>query len=146
MMPPRMRLGTPYMKTPILLLEFEVQGQLRRKSNSRRIVTGEDGNTRVIKSEEALSYADDFARQITGDMKLGVGGKDQHLRMDVVVYYTSFKPDLSVELLEDLMQETGIISNDRWIREIHAYAAIDKKNPRVRVRLYELPSCGLIPF
>lgn len=126
------------MKTPILLLEFEVQGQLQRKSNSRRVVIKDD-KVSVIKSEKALDYAEDFAKQITGDIRGGFGSDKQHLRMDVIVYYTSYRPDLSTELLKDMLEETGIISNDRWIREEHSWAFIDKYNPRVRVRLYELP-------
>lgn len=121
-----------------LLLEIKVRGTLRRKGNSRRIVKPKGQNWRVIKSEKSLNYAEDFAKQITGDMKLELGNKDQHLRMDVIVYYPNFRYDLSVELLKDLLQATGVLKDDRWIREEHLYAFIDKTNPRVKVRLYAI--------
>lgn len=120
-------------------LQFQVYGQPARKSNSRRIVTNRrTKKPMVIKSEAALEYSAEFLSQVPGWAKLGLGGPDEPLLLWAVVYYKSNQPDLSVELIKDLLQEAGVISNDRYIRGELLFGKVDRENPRILITLFRL--------
>jgi Holliday junction resolvase RusA-like endonuclease len=130
-----------------LLTEFEITGQPARKSNSRRIVKNKKTNKPLlIKSEVALNYTSEFLSQVPAEAKQRFGGLDKPLALYVVVYYKSRRPDLSIELIMDLLEKSGVVQNDRYIREQRAWGFVDKKNPRIRLRLYSLPQDRVIPF
>lgn len=130
-----------------LLLELDIDGQPARKSNSRRLVTNRKTNKPMfIKSEAALEYEGHFFKQVPGSAKRGLGSLDEPLAMFVVVYYQSRRPDLSVELIMDLLEKTEVVANDRYIYETRAWKFFDKDHPRIRLRLYALPPKRLIPF
>lgn len=120
-----------------LLLQFSILGHLPRKSNSR-IAIVRKGKPRVILSKEARDYNKDMARQVTGDMKLGVGSLKVNLAIQACVFYRSRRSDLSIELFLDTMQREGIIKDDRYVVEQFLYGYVDKHNPRVNARLYEI--------
>lgn len=105
---------------------YTVLGELASKSNSRQVVK-RGGLTRVIKSEKALQYEQDFMKQ--------VGRPTSPLQGDVVLtvwaYYASRRPDLDESLLMDCIQRRGILENDRQIKEKHVYWGLDPKRPRV---------------
>ena len=54
------------------------------------------------------------------------------LRVSMTIYYASQRPDLDPSLILDAMQGK-IYVNDRQVREIHLYHAIDKDNPRAEI-------------
>jgi Holliday junction resolvase RusA-like endonuclease len=76
------------------------------------------------KSDAALQWVDDALRQIPGSARLGLGSKEQPLCISFWVRYASRRPDLSVELIMDVLQKAGVISDDRWVYETHAYKEI----------------------
>ena len=108
----------------------EIKGEPASKSNSRRLIRVK-GKARVIKSEKALRYKEEFLSQVKaledpleGDVEFGV-----------VVWYATRRPDLDVSLIMDLLQDAGVIKNDRQIKIIRAYHQLDKENPRVVIGL-----------
>jgi len=133
-----------------LLAEFTVDGQPPRKSNQRRLVTrgrGPKAKAMIIKSDAARAYVEHFALSVPGEYRdRAFGSLEENLRVDVVVYYTSRRPDLSVELIKDCLENAGVIKNDRYIREEHLYGFVDKENPRTSIRLYRIPSDRTSPF
>lgn len=122
------------------LLNIAVPGQLPRKSNSRRLVT-KGRKPMVIKSKKALEYTDHFlesVKDIAESLDRPFGSRNELLSIVGVIYYPSYRSDLSIELLTDLLQKANIISDDRWIRLHVVWAVIDKENPRVDVTIYEI--------
>lgn len=102
----------------------EVLGEPASKSNSRRLVRVR-GTPRVIKSEKAIKYKKLFLSQVSEDHPI-----EGDVELGVVVWYATRRPDLDVSLIMDLLQEAGVIVNDRQIKIIKAYHQIDKENPR----------------
>ncbi|MGQ9459007.1 MAG: hypothetical protein ACUVS5_12090 [Anaerolineae bacterium] len=78
----------------------------------------------VVKSEEALAYAESFVAQVQGMVRElsaeGVLPLHTAVWVDVVVEYPTDARDLDVELLLDLLQVAGIVVNDNQVRCIHA--------------------------
>jgi len=105
---------------------------LDSKSNSRRLVN-RGGQPRIIKSEVSLQYVEDFCRVFRSkEPFLGP------VSLTVYAYYKDNRRDLDVALLQDCLQASGIIGNDRAIVEVHAYKRLDKKNPRTVFQLAEI--------
>ncbi len=131
-----------------LLAEFTVSEQPPRKSNQRIIARrGPGGSPMVIKSKNARKYVDHFIPSVPEEYRtLGVGALDDDLRLDIIVWYTSRRPDLSVELIKDCLEAAGVIKNDRYVREEHLYGFVDKENPRTMIRLYRIISDREVPF
>ena len=122
-----------------LLMEFEILGEPGSKGNSRQIVTNQNtGRPMVIKSRKSLEYEHIFNMQVNGSMALGLGSPEERLAIWVLVYYRSHRPDVSIELIKDLMEKAGIISNDRYIKAHFIFGEIDKNNPRSLIRIYKI--------
>ena len=102
-------------------------GEPASKANSRRLVRF--GNmSRLIKSQKALNYSDAFKQQCTPLQQLMTGD----LRVTMVIYYASRRPDLDESLILDLMQ--GLIyENDRQVKERHTYWRLDPDQPRAEI-------------
>ena len=129
------------------MVEFTIIGQLYSKSNSRQIVF-HGKHPSVIKSAEALNYV----KASTLQLKIQLGSSETiegYIRLDIDVFYSSKKPDLDVSLLMDVMQRQidrktkivlfrGVYKNDRQVAICNAKKFIDRKNPRVVVRITEL--------
>jgi Holliday junction resolvase RusA-like endonuclease len=109
-----------------------IPGQPPRKSNNRRIVRSKRG-PRLIKSQEALDWMEAACACIPPECRLGWGSPDQPIRVTCYCYYETHRPDLSVELVLDTLQMAGVISDDRYVYEIHAYKEFSKRMPGVRV-------------
>jgi len=121
--------------TPIRL---SISGQPPRKSNSRRIVRdARSDRPRVIKSAKAIEWTLSALCQIPDDARLQVGSPDRPLAITFWVRYASRRPDLSVELILDTLQKAGVIADDRYVFETHAYKEIDRENPGVEVLIEE---------
>ncbi len=131
-----------------LLAEFIITGQPPRKSNQRMIVSrGRGGPPMVIKSKEAREYLSHFIASVPEKYRdLNLGSLKDDLRLDIIVWYTSRRPDLSVELIKDCIEAAGVIKNDRYIREEHLYGFVDKQDPRTSIRLYSITSNRSLPF
>jgi Holliday junction resolvase RusA-like endonuclease len=119
-------------------IRLHIAGQPPRKSNSRRIVTNRrTGKPMVIKSQGARDWAGDAAKQIPASARQRVGSVERPLAITFWVRYASRRPDLSVELILDLLEKAEVISNDRHVYEFHAYKEFDKDNPGVEILIQE---------
>ena len=59
---------------------------------------------------------------------------EDDIELIVDVWYKSRRPDLEIELIQDIMQ--GIIyKNDRQIKKKIAERFLDRDNPRARIRI-----------
>jgi hypothetical protein len=119
------------------LVDLVILGNLPRKSNQRRIVKVRN-KPLIIKSKQALAYTDSFLKQVPEESKLGLGDKQNPLALWAHVHYQSNRSDLSVELLKDLLEKAGVVTNDRWIKAEFLFAAIDQDHPRVELALYAM--------
>lgn len=118
------------------MISLFIHGQPPRKSNSRRIVTNHrTGKPMLIKSPEALAWVNSALEQIRPTDCQGIGSAEHPIRATFNVYYETRRPDLSVELVKDVLQKAGVISDDRHIYEEHSYKWFSKERPGVRVEL-----------
>lgn len=120
------------------VLKFEVLGEPGRKSNQRRIVRGKNGAPMIIKSEKAMNYQTKFLAQVPAEYKLGLGSKEEPLALRVVTWYKSNRPDISTELIQDLLEKAGVVSNDRWFKAVFCFGNIDSENPRSEIEIYKI--------
>lgn len=117
------------------MISLWIEGQPPRKSNSRRIVTNRQTNKpMLIKSKQALTWVKAAVAQIPPDVRnLKMGSAERPLAIVFIVYYKTRRPDLSVELIQDMLQEAGVISDDRHVYETHAFKNFDPENPGVEI-------------
>jgi len=140
-------------------LSFTILGQVPSMKNRRQLVTvdkGQDTERRLfIKSPEALAYEKDALRQVPPRCRLRLEGP---LRMRLVLYYRSQRPDMDEQLLLDILQDrwsrtkpsnpivpsqrvllqSGVYRNDRQVVERHTYKRFDAGNPRAEVTIWQL--------
>lgn len=123
-----------------LLADFTVSGQPPSKSNRRQIVTaGRGGRPMLIKSQEARDYVEHFNEEAPEEYKgQEWGNLDYDLAAVFLVWFSSRRPDLTVEMIKDSLQDAEIIKNDRYIREEYIFGYVDKENPRARILLYHI--------
>jgi Holliday junction resolvase RusA-like endonuclease len=117
------------------VISLWIEGQPPRKSNSRRIVVNrQTKKPMLIKSREALNWVKAAIDQVAPELReLRMGSADKPLAIVFIVYYKTRRPDLSVELIMDMLQEAGVISDDRYVYETHAYKNFDPENPGVEI-------------
>jgi len=108
-------------------LSLIIFGEPASKANSRRVVRF-GTMSRLIKSQKALNYSDVFKQQCRPLAKLMTGD----LRVTMVIYYASRRPDLDESLILDLMQDR-VYENDRQVKERHTYWRLDPENPRSEI-------------
>ena len=122
-----------------LLTALTVYGEPGRKSNQRRIVTNQStGKPMIIKSAKAMSYESRFMQQVPEEAKIGAGSASEPLALWAHIYYASNRPDVSVELIQDLLEKAGVVKNDRWLKGFFVFGAVDKLDPRVELRIYRI--------
>lgn len=113
-----------------------IYGQVPSKSNSYRIAQL-GGHSTLIRSDALVRYATAFYMQMGHYRKLGIQGL---FELHIDVYFTSMAHDLdnSLKVILDCLQTGGAIKNDNRCTHIAARKFIDKKNPRIELRLVEL--------
>lgn len=130
-----------------MIIAFTILGECASKSNSRRLVRfGE--RIASIKSKKALEYTESAILQIPDRCKLMLEGP---IKLTVVAYYASRRPDLDLSVLMDALQakfkgseaprkliRRGVYLNDRQLIEQHFYRRLDKLNPRCEIQVEEL--------
>jgi hypothetical protein len=113
-------------------LSINIFGEPASKANSRKIVRF--GNiSRLIKSSKALSYSDAFKQQAIPAARLLTGD----VKVTMVIYYASRRPDLDESLILDLLQGVAY-ENDRQVKEKHIYWGLDPENPRTEIVIQEI--------
>jgi hypothetical protein len=112
--------------------EVEVMGEPASKANSRRLVTI-GGKPRFIKSAKALAYCKEFIDQCPELPVL----LEKDIEVEIIMWMASRRPDLDESLILDLLQGRAY-KNDRQVKVKHIYWALDRKMPRVIIRMREL--------
>ena len=121
-------------------LTFCVLGEPASKSNSRRLVTIR-GRPAFIKSKKAIEYLKLFDKQCpTPDEKF-----TEDVRVDMVIYYASRRPDLDESVILDAMQGK-VYENDRQVKSKHIFWGLDRKRPRTVIRVSPLESSDCPDF
>ncbi|WP_233867211.1 hypothetical protein [Paraburkholderia adhaesiva] len=149
-------------------IAFTIRGEAASKSNSRRLVrcgardplTGEaTGGPRLIKSAKALAFERMALAQIPPRCRVRL---DVPVRVTLVMAYASERSDLDESLVLDCLQDRwvkvpngsggarelaqrGVITNDRCVREKHVFHCIDRRDPRIEVRVEPLGEAGAEP-
>lgn len=119
-----------------MIQEFKIDGELCSKSNSRRLVA-RGKHPRIIKSQKALDY--EYSSSLQIQKQLGNHRTFQgYIGLEVHVWYASRRPDLDISLIQDILEKNGVYKNDRQVAEIKACKYLDKHNPRVVVKIWEL--------
>lgn len=109
-----------------------IRGEPASKANSRQIVTI-GGRPAVIKSAKARGYLRDFMLQAPKLPELLTG----RLRATIRIWYASERPDLDPSVILDALQNCAY-ANDRQVRELHCYHAIDRADPRAEILIEPL--------
>lgn len=121
------------------VLKGRIDGKVPSMKNGRRIVyrgAGQFKRPVSIKAREAIEFFErvrDAYLVAIGEGTLDAAEipLDGRLVLTATVYYPSMRNDLDVEILKDSLQATGLIGNDRAIREEHLWAEVDRDRPRV---------------
>lgn len=92
----------------------------------------------TLPKPQARVFERAFMQQIPRSAQVQMGSLKRLLRATVTVYYPSMRSDLDCAHLYDLLQKAGVVRNDRYIREKHEVARVDKDNPRVEIQIEEL--------
>ena len=114
-------------------LIFVVMGEPASKANQRRLVRLKNGRTMFIKSKKAFDYATNFDKDcmVLDDLFEG------DLSVEMLIYYSTRRPDLDESLILDLMQGK-IYKNDRQVKVKKIYWGLDKDNPRTVISISKL--------
>lgn len=140
-------------------ISFVIRGEVASMKNSREIVVL-GGKPALIKSQKAREYEKTASLQIPPDACQMLEGP---VRATLKLYYASERPDLDPALLLDILAakykrtkgkltkigngeyvygegervlvSKGVYRNDRQVRELHAYHAIDAANPRAEIEI-----------
>lgn len=120
------------------IADFWILGKVESLKNRRRIVK-RAGRVMSIKSKAAMAYSDSFMQQVNieGVPPLKAGSKERPLFLYCRVDAESHRPDLNIEIIKDLLEDCGVISNDRWIKAEMLVGGIDKVNPKAHIIIYE---------
>ncbi len=122
-----------------LLAAFIVLGEPGRKSNQRRIVKNKKtGSPMIIKGKKAMAYEQQFMEQVPESAKQHWGSAEEPLVLWTNIHYASNRPDVSTELIQDLLEKAGVVHNDRWIKAFFTFGQIDKESPRAEIKLYRI--------
>ena len=113
-------------------VSFTVQGEPASKANSRQLVTIK-GRPAFIKSAKARRYVIDFQKQCPKLNQMLEGD----LSIEIHIWYSSRRPDLSADLIFDAMQGM-IYKNDRALKEMHLFWHLDRKNPRSEITVKQI--------
>jgi len=141
--------------TAAAAIRFTILGQPCSKANTRSIVTVGRGTDHqrpaVIKSKAALAYERDALRQIPPSARQRLQGP---VRVTIRIWYRTELPDLDASVILDCLQDrwakrptadprrppaeralaqAGVYRNDRQVRELHLFHAIDAANPRADI-------------
>lgn len=110
---------------------FTIDGEPASKANQRKLVLIK-GRMVPIKSKKALDYVKEFQKQIPKIDPL----TEDYVRVEMMIYYASRRPDLDESLILDCMQNY-VYYNDRQVKEKHIYWGLDKERPRTIIRVSE---------
>lgn len=105
-------------------------GEPASKANQRRLVTIR-GRPAFIKSKKANDYTQSCRSQAMAQIDTPT---DLDVRVEMVIYYASRRPDLDESVILDALQGVAYL-NDRQVRQREVYWGLDKDNPRAVIRI-----------
>jgi len=117
------------------MIHFVVLGKLASMKNRRIPLRHRPGVT--IPNPECRAFERTFMDQVPGYARRALGGVDRPLKAQIIVYYPSMRSDLDCAFVYDLLQKSGVVRNDRYIRTKLEIARIDKDQPRVEITIQE---------
>lgn len=111
-------------------VRLTILGQPCSLKNSRKIIPNPKNPMRPISvpSDAARKFRKSAQKQMPRLDPL----MDCPVSVTIRLFYESQRPDLDPALILDCM-EGFVYTNDRRVRELHAYHAIDKDNPRAEI-------------
>ena len=110
-------------------VRLTIEGQCVSAKNRRQIVPRKGGKGFIlVPSKEARKYEREIEKQVPILEPLLTG----NLALTATIYYGSERPDLDAGLFLDGLQGR-IYENDRQVRELHLYHAIDRTRPRAEI-------------
>ena len=119
-------------------ITFTIYGEPASKANSRRLVTIK-GRPAFIKSDKAIKYLKLFGEQCPNlDEEI-----EADVRVDMIIYYASRRPDLDESVILDAMQGK-VYKNDRQVKEKHIWWGLDRENPRTVIRVQAVESSEIV--
>jgi len=121
-------------------VSFTILGEPASKANSRKAVVIR-GRPAFIKSDKARAYVKAFADQCP---MLEVPFEND-VMVEMVIYYSSRRPDLDESLILDCMQGM-IYKNDRQVKQKKIYWALDKTQPRSVIRVSACNASDIPPI
>ena len=111
-----------------------VLGEPASKANSRQLKWNFKAKRNfLVKSDKAIAYRVSALEQIKPPATPILGD----VSLTAKIFYASRRPDLDESLIMDILQEAGVIKNDRQIKIKHIYWGLDKANPRSILRVKE---------
>lgn len=110
-------------------VRFTIVGEPASKANSRKAVVIR-GRPAFIKSDKARKYVAAFEAQCP---KLEVPF-DCDVKVEMIIYYASRRPDLDESLILDCMQG-AVYLNDRQVKQKLIYWGLDRENPRTIIKV-----------
>ena len=140
--------ANPPMAEGPFIYRFEIVGQPPRKSNNRviRWVARRKNDPKrhtkgpmrpiVAKSDEAIAWVNESIKRVPPDFKLQLGSLKEPLAIVFFVTYRDERPDLSAELICDMLQEAGVLADDRYLREKHLYWFKNPDRQGVKILLF----------
>lgn len=69
--------------------------------------------------------------------------KQDKLKLTCEIRFDSYRADEDIQLLKDALQRSGVIHNDRQIREVHTTVLDAKGPPRIRLKVERI---GRLPW
>lgn len=128
-----------------MIVRLTILGEPCSKANSRMIVRFGD-RPASIKSAKARGYEATAQAQIPASARAMLTGP---VRATLHLFYASQRPDLDPSVVLDVLQAKrhkqsseyvrhGVYLNDRQVRELHVYHAIDRANPRAEIEVETL--------
>lgn len=123
-------------------VSLTILGEPCSKANSRMIVRFGD-RPASIKSAKARGYEESAQAQIPASARVMLTGP---VRATLRLFYASERPDLDPSVVLDVLQAKrakhsseyvrhGVYVNDRQVRELHVYHAVDRGNPRAEIEV-----------
>jgi len=120
------------------MIKFTVFGVCYSMKNSKTLsVRG--GKPHSKKHWKADAFERDFLLQVPSCYRsLAMGSSEFPLSATVTAFYPNRRQDLDVEIVYDLLQKAGVVSNDRHIKRKLAIWELDAASPRVEIELTEI--------
>lgn len=113
-----------------------IPGTCPSKSNAYRIITVA-GHASLGKTKALKEYERTFYLSMGAYRNAGIQGL---FSLELRVFFPSLAHDLdnALKVILDCLQTGGAVRNDNRCASIHAEKFIDKRNPRVELRLTDL--------